>query len=121
MTLDKLVRSFFWAFVLMFIVGMVATAMILKGANGMNQSWHDGVFLRMATIVYWVLVLSMMAYLMGLQSHPAYLLIPTFPGMFFISVDPLPPQGLVYVLMLLYLMGVIYLTIQARGNYVPDR
>ncbi len=120
MTLDKLVRSFIWAIVLMFIVGAVTIVIALNDDKRVGDAWHDGSLLTIVTVVYWTLTCLIMAYLMGLQSHPTYLLIPTFPGIFFISVDPLPPQGLVYVLMLLYLMGVVYLTIQARENYVPD-
>jgi hypothetical protein len=105
----------------MFLTGMVTIAIALDDGNGINTLWYDGTILKMAMVVYWVLICIIMAYIMGLRSHPGYLLLPTIPGTCMVVIDPLPPQGLAYCLMLLYLTGVVYLTIHERENYVPDR
>jgi hypothetical protein len=116
----KLVLASTWAIILMFLTGMMTITVVIIDGNGIDVLWHDGATLKTAMVVYWVLVVIMMVYLMSLQSHLGYLLVPTFPGLFFISVDPPPPQSLVYCLMLLYLGVVVYLIMQEREHYVPE-
>lgn len=124
MTLDKLVRSFTWAIVLMFILALVTAVMALD-YNNVSKSWYDGTVLRVAMGFYAFIMFFIFAWNIanyGSQCFPEGLLILALPIAFFVGIDDPPlPQGLIYGLMFLYFGIAIYWTLGQKERSTLER
>lgn len=120
MTLDKIVRSIISAIVLMFVVGAVTIVVAIDFGN-VSKSWYDGTVLKVSMGFYTVLMFAIFVMNItkfGSEYFPQCLLMLVLPIAFFVGID-LPPQGLVYSLMLLYIGIVVYWTLYQLEHRTP--
>lgn len=123
MNLDRLFRSFVWAFGLMCVifVAIIITAAAYGNslsAGELRHLWQGGAFLRLSMVLYMVLMLGIMLTMCWHEFKTEYLLVPTVPGAAFVSVDatfvaPFLPA------MLCYLAAMIYWTLSERERAAP--